>query len=82
MVVVLNGSGCIRGWLSLDVAAAGCGWLWLAGWLVGLAGCELGFAWQWFICDKLCLGCLVEWLFRRLVPWLFVWLIASVVYAH
>ena len=70
MALTLHGSGCIRGWLCLDVAAAGCGCLWLAGWLAGWLAwlvVSLALHGNGFICDKLCLGCLVDWLFRCLV---------------
>ena len=71
MGLTLHGRGCIRGWHWQDVAASGCGWLWLAGWLAWLA-VRLTLHGNGFICDKLWLGCLVDWLFRCQVHWLFV----------
>ena len=38
VALTLHASGCVRGWLWMDVAVAGCGWLWLAGWLAGWLG--------------------------------------------
>ena len=43
MAVAVYVAGYAWMWLRLVVVVFG----WLAGWLAGLAGCELGFAWQW-----------------------------------
>ena len=52
------------GWMWLRLVVAGIGWL--AGWLAWLA-VSLALHGNGFICDKLWLGCLVDWLFRCLV---------------
>ena len=59
-------AGIGRMWLRLVVAGFG----WLSGWLAWFV-VRLTLHGNGFICDKLWLGCLVDWLFRYLVLWLF-----------